>query len=73
MLYIHISPGRMQQIWLLLVVSLLSTTICHAAPQGDTEDAGGDAGGSGDAGEENAAADLTEATELMTFLKMGVK
>ena len=62
----------MQQIWLLLVVSLLSTTICHAAPQNNA-DAGGDAAGGADAAEDKAAADLTEATELMTFLKMGVK
>ena len=65
----------MQQIWLLLVVSLLSTTICHAAPQdvATSEQGGGDAEGSADAGEESAAADLTEATDLMTFLKMQVK
>jgi hypothetical protein len=60
----------MQQIWILLVVSLLSTTICHAAPQGDVTN---EAEGSAEAGDDNAAADLTEATDLMTFLKMSVK
>ena len=47
--------------------------VCQAAPQGDLEVSGDAAEGSSDGGEESAAADLTEAIELMTFLKMEVK
>ena len=62
---------RMQRFSVLLIVSLWGAMMCQAAPQGDPAEVSGDAAeGSSEGGE---AADLTEATELMTFLKMEVK
>ena len=62
----------MQRFRIVLLAALLSATICRAAPQGDANAATAEADGSG--GDEGGdAADLTEATELMTFLKMEVK
>ena len=58
------------RVWVILCVSLWSAIICEGAPQGagDGGDAGGDAG-SGEA----APVDMTEATELITFLRDMVK
>lgn len=70
----------MKRFWVLLIVSFWSTMICHAAPQGEAEELSGDedaAPATGDtkagSGDGEGAADLKEATELMTFLKMQVK
>jgi len=63
----------MKRLSVLLIVSLWGSMVCQAAPQGDLEVSGDAAEGSSDGGEESAAADLTEAIELMTFLKMEVK
>ena len=57
----------MKRIWALVIVSLWSAMMCNAAPQvGAQDDPPTDT-------PEGSGADLKEATDLMTFLKMGVK
>ena len=62
----------MRRFWVVLLVSIWGAAICQAAPQ-DTPAAAPAEGGSGEGGDSNAAADLTEVTELMAWLKMNVK
>ena len=54
------------RVWVILCVSLWSAIICQGAPQNG---AAGDAG----AGAQAAPVDMTEATELITFLRDMVK
>ena len=61
----------MRRFWIVLLVSFWGAALCQAAPQ-DTPAAPAE-GGSGEGGDANAAADLTEVTELMAWLKMNVK
>ena len=61
----------MRQFWILLIWGI---AICQAAPQdAPAADAAPAEGGSGEGGDANSAADLTEVTELMAWLKMNVK
>ena len=54
--------------WVILCVSLWSAIVCQGAPQGAADQAAGDAGGDAE-----APVDMTEATDLITFLRDMVK